>query len=304
MQKIVPHLWYAKEAKEAAEFYVKTFGENSKITHVSTIHDTPTPSGDSDIVSFDILGFSFMAISAGPVFTLNPSISFHVVCKTKERVDELCAELSKDGKVLMELGEYPFSKRYGWVQDKFGLSWQIIYFEDVKDDQRVIPIIMFTQDLVGNAEKAINFYADVFKNAPNTVGITEVRGIMRYNKGEEPDKEGAVRYADFSLAGIKMGAMESGHEHNFKLNEAISLLVLCETQEEVDYFWEKLSAVKEAEQCGWCKDEFGVSWQIHPKVMDEMMTNGTPEQVNRVTQAFLQMKKFDIAKLQEAYNKE
>jgi predicted 3-demethylubiquinone-9 3-methyltransferase (glyoxalase superfamily) len=303
MQKIIPHLWYDKQAKEAAEFYVKIFGENSKITHISTIYDTP--SGDCDIVSFNILGFSFMAISAGPIFKLNPAISFHVACKTPERVDELWAELSKGGKALMEIGEYPFSKRYGWIQDKYGLSWQLIYSEGLKDDgQKITPVIMYTQDLAGNAKEAINFYVEVFKNAPNTTGTSEIRGVMNYNKGEEPDKEGTVRYADFSLAGIKMGAMDSAQKHEFKLNPAISLLVSCETQEEIEYFWGKMSAVTEAEQCGWLGDKFGVSWQIHPKIMDEMMTNGTPEQVARVTQAFMQMKKFDIAKLQEAYGQE
>lgn len=301
MQKIIPHLWYDKEAKQAAEFYVKTFGENSKITHTSTIHDTP--SGGCDIVSFDILGFSFMAISAGPVFKLNPAISFHVICETKEHVDELWAELSKGGKSLMEIGEYPFSKRYGWVEDRYGLSWQLIYVEETKDDQRIKPVLMFTQDLVGNVKEAINFYVEVFKNAPNAGGATEVRGMMQYNKGEDPDKEGTVRYVDFSLLGIAMGAMDSAQKHEFKLNEAISLLVSCDSQEEIDYYWKKLSAVKEAEQCGWLKDKFGVSWQIHPKIMDEMMTRGTPEQIARVTQAFMQMKKFDIARLQEVYFK-
>lgn len=151
MQKITPHLWFNKEAKEAAEFYVSVF-TNSKITNITTIHNTP--SGDCDIVSFELNGQPFMAISAGP---------------------------------------------------------------------------------------------------------------------------------------------------EFKFNEAISFIIPCEDQKEIDYYWEKLSVVPESEQCGWLKDKFGVSWQVHPTAVDEMMQNGTPEQIDRVTQCFLQMKKFDIAKLQEAY---
>jgi predicted 3-demethylubiquinone-9 3-methyltransferase (glyoxalase superfamily) len=108
-------------------------------------------------------------------------------------------------------------------------------------------------------------------------------------------------FADFMLEGQWFAAMDSAQEHNFAFNEAISLLVECETQEEIDYFWERLSAVPEAEQCGWLKDKFGLSWQISPAGLDETMTNGTPEQIDRVTQAFLPMKKFNIAELQKAY---
>lgn len=122
MQKIVPHLWFDKEAKEAANLYTSLL-PNSKITNVNTIHDTP--SGDCDIVSFELAGQKFMAISAGPFFKINPSISFHIKCKTVKEVDSLWKKLIQGGKALMELGEYPFSKRYGWLQDKYGLSWQI-----------------------------------------------------------------------------------------------------------------------------------------------------------------------------------
>ena len=151
MQKITPHLWFDKEAKEAAEFYVSVF-PNSKITNITTLHDTP--SGDADSISFELNGQPFMAISAGPLF---------------------------------------------------------------------------------------------------------------------------------------------------KFNESISFMIPCETQAEIDYYWEKLSADPKAEQCGWLKDKYGLSWQVVPTVMSEIMKKGTPEQITRVTQAFLKMKKFDIAELQRAY---
>jgi predicted 3-demethylubiquinone-9 3-methyltransferase (glyoxalase superfamily) len=150
-QKIVPHLWFEKEAREAAEFYASVF-PNSKVTHVTTLHDTP--SGDCDVVSFELLGQPFMAISAGPLF---------------------------------------------------------------------------------------------------------------------------------------------------KFNESISFMVHCETQQELDYYWEKLSADPEAEQCGWLKDRYGLSWQIVPARLDEMLGSGTEEQGARVTQAFLPMKKLNIAALERAF---
>src|SRR5437773_8028794 len=115
MQKIMPHLWYDKEAKEAAEFYVSAFGGKSKDIFVKTLHDTP--SGDADIVSFELAGQEFMAISAGPLFKFNPSVSLHVKCRTKEEVDALWEKFSKKkSNVLMPLGSYPFSERYGWLE--------------------------------------------------------------------------------------------------------------------------------------------------------------------------------------------
>jgi predicted 3-demethylubiquinone-9 3-methyltransferase (glyoxalase superfamily) len=152
---------------------------------------------------------------------------------------------------------------------------------------------MFTQDKAGKAEEAIDFYCSVFKNSKR--GTT-----ARYPTGMEPDKEGTIMFADFNILDTWIAAMDSAQAHKFVFNEAISLIVPCETQAEIDYYWEKLSADLQAEQCGWLKDRFGVSWQVYPTVMAEMM-QGTQEQVDRVTQAFLPMKKFDIATLQKAY---
>src|SRR3546814_9668903 len=118
----------------------------------------------------------------------------------------------------------------------------------------------------------------------------------------EPDQEGTVMFSDFRLEGQWFAAMDSAREHGYAFNEAVSLLVNCDTQEEIDYLWEKLSAVPEAEQCGWLKDPFGLSWQISPAILDEMMQDPNNEKVARVTRAFMQMKKFDIKKLTEAYS--
>lgn len=291
-QKIIPHLWFDKEARQAAEFYVAAFGNGSKITHVSGLDNTP--SGSVELVTFEIRGFKFQAISAGPLFKFNPSVSFHVVCKAKDEIDAIWEKLSPDGQVLMELGAYPFSERYGWLQDKYGLSWQIIYSNRPEDTQKITPAIMFVGDVCGKAEEAIHLWSSVF-------GEAKVDSIQRYGKGEEPDQEGTLKYAAFSLFGQAFGAMDSAYEHNFAFNEAISFIVHCDTQAEIDHYWEKLSAVPEAEQCGWLKDQYGFSWQIVPTAMDEMMTKGNHEQIVRVTEAFLKMKKFDIETLKRAY---
>jgi predicted 3-demethylubiquinone-9 3-methyltransferase (glyoxalase superfamily) len=296
--KIVPHLWYDKEAKEAAEFYTSIFPD-SKITNVRTIHNTP--SGDSDIVSFELWGQKFMAISAGPFFKLNPSVSYIVNFDPSrekdagEKINEVWNKLSEGGTVLMPLDKYPFSEKFGWIQDKYGFSWQLILTNPEGEERPpLVPSLLFVGDNCGNTEEAINFYLSVFKNAKQGL-------FARYPKGMEPDKEGTIMFSDFMLENQWFAAMDSAHEHKFSFNEAFSFMVYCDTQEEIDYYWEKLSAVPEAEQCGWLKDKFGLSWQIVPTGMDEMMSKGTPEQLARVTEAFLKMKKFDLEELQKAY---
>ena len=296
MQKIKPHLWYDKEAKEAAEFYTSFF-PNSKITNVTTLHNTP--SGDCDVVSFELCGLEFMSISAGPLFTPNPSVSFHVKCSTKDQVDALWKKLSVDGAVLMELDQYPFSERYGWLQDKYGVSWQLMYVGNSEKPQ-ITPVLMFVGDNCGKAGEAINFYTSVFSPRGNE-GPSKVHSVQQYEKADSPDKEGTVKYAQFTLLGQDFGAMDSAHAHNFKFNEAISFMVDCDMQEEIDYYWNKLSADPKSEQCGWLKDKFGFSWQIVPRIMEEMLKEGTQEQIDRLTKAFLKMKKFDIAELKQAY---
>jgi predicted 3-demethylubiquinone-9 3-methyltransferase (glyoxalase superfamily) len=301
MQKITTHLWFDKEAVEAAEFYTSLLPE-SKITHKAKVQNTP--SGDCDIVSFELAQQSFMAISAGPYFKFNPSISFLLNFdpakdpKAKEHLDAVWEKLAKDGTILMELDKYPFSEHYGWIQDKYGLSWQLM-LTNPKGEERpfIIPFLMFVGNVTGRANEAIDFYLSVFKNAKR--GQT-----VLYPKGREPDKEGTVMFADFNLLGQWFAAMDSAHDHKFQFNEAISFLVNCETQEEIDYYWEKLSAVPESEQCGWLKDKFGVSWQISPVLLEKLLSDKDPQKVERVTQAFLKMKKFDIRALQNAYEGE
>jgi len=292
MQKITPHLWFDTQAVEAAELYVSTFGNGSQVKNISILDSTP--SGSVDIVSFELLGQEFQAISAGPLFKFNPSVSFQVICPTKDEVDAIWEKLSPGGAVLMELGAYPFSARYGWLQDKYGLSWQIMFSDRADVKQRIVPMVMFVGEVCGKAEEAINSWISLFP-------ASKIETIQRYGKGEQPDQEGTVRYAEFSLFGQQFRSMDSAYEHAFSFNEAISFIVHCDTQEEIDRYWEALSAVPEAEACGWLKDKYGLSWQIVPTSMDEMMSSGSKEQIARVTEAFLKMKKFDLEILWHAY---
>ena len=291
MEKITAHLWYDKEAVEASRFYTTVF-PSSKVNNITVIEDTP--SGDCDIVSFELCGQPFMSISAGPLFKFTPAVSFLVACDSVEEVNKLWKELGQGGKVLMDIGEYPFSKRYGWTTDKYGLSWQIILSDDYPYKQKITPTWLFAGDVCGKAEEAMGFYASIFPES-------KVGDISRYPAGMEPDQEGTVMHGSVILAGQEFFAMDSARSHEFTFNESISFMVYCKDQKEIDYYWDHLSAVPEAEQCGWLKDKYGFSWQIVPERMDEMMADGDKERVARVTQAFLKMKKFDLAELERAY---
>jgi predicted 3-demethylubiquinone-9 3-methyltransferase (glyoxalase superfamily) len=286
MKNITTHLWFDKEAKEATAFYVSLFPD-SHVKHASTIKDTP--SGDTDLVSFTILGREFMAISAGPYFKFNPSISMFVTFTKEEEIDKVWNALVDGGEALMPYQSYPWSKKFGWLKDKYGLTWQLSHGDA---PQSITPLLMFTQKNAGKAKEAIEFYAGIFPDS-------KIDALVPYEKGEG-DQEGFLKHARFSLAGTTFLAMDSSGPHQFVFNEAISFLVKCDTQEEIDTYWNALSAVPEAEQCGWLKDKFGVSWQIAPTIMEELMGSGDQAKIDRVTQAFLKMKKFNIAELKKA----
>lgn len=292
MQKIVPHLWYDKEAKEAALFYISLF-DQSKLLNVTLIENTP--SGNAEIVSFELAGQQFEAISAGPFFKFNPSISLMVACYSVEEVNTKWKALSQGGTELMPLGEYPFSKWYGWVQDRYGLSWQLMLIENEQTVQKITPNLLFSNESCGKAEEAVKYYTEIFENS-------EIGTISRYSEGEAASPKAKINYAAFKLCGVDFSAMDNGFDVDFSFNESFSIIINCENQQEIDYFWDRLSAVPEAEACGWVKDKFGVSWQIVPKIMNEMMNSGDSERIQRVTEAFMKMKKFDLAVLQKAYD--
>ncbi|MDF2942524.1 MAG: 3-demethylubiquinone-9 3-methyltransferase [Herbinix sp.] len=291
MNKLIPHLWFDKEADEASKFYMSLF-EDSKLIDKSILNDTP--SGTVDMITIELAGQKFMLLSAGPYFKFTPAISFLIACNTATEVEMLWEKLIEKGEALMELGAYPFSEKYGWVADQYGLSWQIMYMGDIEIKQKITPTLMFVGDQCGNTEEAIHFYTSVFQDS-------KIGEILRYGEDASPDKSGTILHVGFTLENLDFAAMDSAYEHKFTFNEAISFVVNCESQEEIDYYWDKLSAVPEAEECGWLKDKYGVSWQIVPTAMNEMMQNKDPKKLQQVTEAFLKMKKFNLAELFKAY---
>lgn len=290
MQKIIPHLWYDMQAVEAAKWYVSLF-ENSRILQTSCL--SGTPSGDVDTVEFELGGVRFSAISAGPVFSFNSSVSLMVTCRSVEEVDCLYRELSDGAEILMPLGEYPFSRRYVWLADRYGLNWQLTLFETDEISQKIRPCLLFGADMCGRAKEALRFYSDLFPGA--SAGY-----VNHYSQSEPHDPRAKTNYAELTLFGLQLVAMDHGMGGDEAFNEAFSLMVLCEDQAQIDEYWDKLSAVPESEQCGWLKDRFGLSWQIVPENLNRLLFSASPEEKERMTKAFLSMKKLDIAAIERA----
>jgi predicted 3-demethylubiquinone-9 3-methyltransferase (glyoxalase superfamily) len=300
-QKITPNLWFDGNAKEAVEFYTAIF-EGGK-TVFTAYYPNSAAEGLADFqkdlagkelsIDFELSGHRFTAINAGPEFKFTPAISLMLNfdpssdAQAAEHLDEIWNKLlDGGGEAIMALGEYPFSKRYGWLKDRYGLTWQLILTNPGGTPRPfIVPSLLFTGANTNHAEEAINFYVSVFSQSGAKAGTK-----MPYGKDTGPAKASALAFGDFMLAENEwFAAMDSGVEQPFTFNEAVSLAVTCKDQAEIDYFWQKLSAVPEAEQCGWCKDKYSVSWQIVPENMGELMQK--PDAFARM----MRMKKLVIA---------
>jgi predicted 3-demethylubiquinone-9 3-methyltransferase (glyoxalase superfamily) len=299
MQKITPFLWFDRNAEEAINFYVPIF-KNSKKGNVTRYDEAGAkasgrPKGSVMTASFRLAGQNFTAINGGPIFKFTPSVSFFVNCETEKEIDKLWEKLSAGAiKIFWQLQKYQWSEKYGWLTDKFGVSWQLIL---TKSPQKISPFLSFFGKQYGKADEAINYYVSLFKNSG-------IQNIARYSK-EEEKTEGTIKHASFTINGQEFKAMESSMDlPNF--NEALSFVVNCENQNEVDYFWDNLSkgGDEKAQQCGWLKDKYGLSWQVVPKVLFELLSDKDVSKSQRVMQAILQMKKIDINGLKHAYEQE
>ncbi|MCX6319154.1 MAG: VOC family protein [Bacteroidetes bacterium] len=277
MGKISTCLWFDGKAKEAAELYT------SVVKQGRIISESPM------VVMMELNGRRVMGLNGGPMFTINPSISFTLTCSSVVETRAAWDKLVDGGSVLMDINTYPWSECYGWLKDKFGMTWQItVAVGDIKEET-LTPSFLFTGKVFGRAGEAITFYSDIFAGSGTNV-------LVQYPPGDP--HAGNTMFASFHLMGHPLIAMDGPGEHAYQFNEAVSLVVNCNTQEEIDYYWNKLTEEGAESQCGWLKDKFGVSWQIVPVVLGQLMSD--PERAPRVVQAFMQMKKMDIATLMNA----
>ena len=277
---IHPCLWYDGNAKVAADFYCTLF-PNSKITA-----DNPM------VVNFELNGQKFMGLNGGPMFTTNPSISFFVISESDDEINTLWEKLSEGGTIMMALNKYDWSERYGFLSDRFGLAWQIMKGKYSDVNQKITPTFLFVGKNYGKAEAAVKFYTAIFPQS-------SINGILLYEEHEGEAQAGKVKHSQFVLDNTVFMAMDGAGNHDFAFNEAISFVVECKDQTEIDYYWNKLiSDGGQESMCGWLKDKFGVSWQIIPAIIGQLMSDKA--KAGKVMQAVMQMKKLDLATMLKA----
>ena len=281
---IYPCLWFEKEGREAAAFYQATF------PHTKLIQD-------SDMVSMlSMNGQNIMLLTGGPMFKPNSAMSIMVLCDDKDEVQDYWNKLSLEGKSLMELNAYPWSEKYGWVKDKYGIDWQVYYSRQRSTNQKFVPTLMFTGKAAGRCEEAIHFYTELFPNST-------VQGILKYPEGVEGGTPGQVQHAQFNINGYTLMAMDSSMDHGVEFSEGNSITVITQDQEETDYYWNGLIADGgEESMCGWLKDKFGLSWQIVPQPMLDIFDGEDKAAAERARQAMLKMRKIDISEIKAAAN--
>lgn len=273
ISSIYPCFWFDGKAQEAADFYCQVFPD-SKIMSTNPV-----------ATSFESSGQKFLCLNGGPYFTINPSISVYTVFKSEETIDQIWNDLIQDGEALMEMGSYPWSKKYGWLKDKFGVNWQLTIEKTETPKQRFSPCLMFTGSNFGKAEEAIEFYTSTFQNSESLFAA-------KYGP-EHGIQEGKIMHAQFTLNHQLFVAMDSSFDHGFNFNEAFSLVIDCEDQEEIDYFWNSLSADGGSPgRCGWLKDKYGVSWQVVPAILGQLISN--PETGQRAMGELMKMSKIII----------
>jgi predicted 3-demethylubiquinone-9 3-methyltransferase (glyoxalase superfamily) len=278
-EKITPCLWFNGNGSEAAALYCSVFA-NAKITEQSPF-----------VTGINVSGQSITLLDGGPKYQPNPSISFYYICETTTELERIWKAFTEEGKVMMPLDKYPWGDQYGWVSDKFGVSWQIALGKIADVGQKITPCFLFTGKQYGRVEEAIDHYSSIFKD-------TKIDGILRYGANEQPDREGYVKHAQVAFNGQKFMLMESAAAHNFTFTEGISLTIHCESQEEIDYFWSKLTENGQESMCGWLKDKFGVSWQIIPVILSKIMSD--PAKAGKAAQAFMAMRKLNIEQIVQA----
>ena len=271
MQNLFVNLWMQGTGEEAGEFYARALPEatseiESRYPSEGLLDFQQPFAGKPLTVSLWVRGTKITLVNAGGEFTPNPSISIILVFNADQResLDATWAALMEGGTALMPLDTYPFSAHYGWVNDKYGVSWQLMESDEpVEPRSSVIPALMFGGAAQNRAAEAIEFYTQVLG--------AKLDSAFPYGAPTEVATAEALMYAQFTLGEDCVAAMDSGVRQDFTFTPGVSLEWHCDGQEEIDRVWEAMSAVPEAEACGWLTDKFGVSWQIVPSNMGELM---------------------------------
>lgn len=276
MRTLTPNIWFAGDAEDGAALYARAL----PATSITRTDRYPTDgllpfqeplAGKVLTIQLEGPGCDLVLINAGPEFRPTPASSFTVTFGAADDTDAVAAldtaatVLADGGRVLMPLQQYPFSDRYTWVEDRYGVSWQLtVAFPDAPAEPSIVPTLLFGGPAQDRAAEAIAEWTALLPGS-------EVVRTVPYDEATGPAAAGAVMFAEIRLADQRIYAMDAGSAQDTTFTPAVSYQLACPDQAEIDRLWAALSTVPEAEQCGWCVDPFGVSWQIVPANMDELM---------------------------------
>ena len=294
MQRIVPNVWCQGNATSVGEFYAAVLPQASAQVSMSyPMDDLPDfqrdLAGQPLVIDVNVSGYQIRLINAGHEFRPTPALSLIVNMdpllfdggeeEARTRIHSMWAAFAEGGEVRMELGEYPHSKLYGWVEDRFGVNWQLMLSAPAGEPRPLISVQFLFTGARAQAQQAMELYTGLLPDSG--------AGRVVPHAGNTD----AIMFAEFKLAGQRFSAMDGGTDHHFTFTPGLSLEIACADQDEIDFLWEALSSVPEAEQCGWLMDSFGVSWQIVPGNMGQLMAH--PGAYQRM----LAMKKIIMAEL-------
>lgn len=269
--------WFNGDAQKAVARYAEIF------------RDTRIISSNPLVSMAEISTLRFMALNGGPKYEKNSAFSIFYYCESTEEIDRLYPLLMEGGTAVMPLGRYGWADRYAWVVDRFGMHWQLNN-DVINNPQKAVPCLLFVHEKRTKLREAIAHYANIFNDHRLLLESLYPEGL-----GMDPEH---LLFGQFKIGKTVINGLSSTEQHDFDFTPGGSFVVECETQEEIDYLWDKLGKDGRYDMCGWLNDRYGVSWQIVPAVLSELMAD--PGHSQAVIETFLPMQKLEIAPLLRA----
>lgn len=285
--KFAPCLWVDNQVEEMTELYTKVFENGKPLKTLYFLEDAHGKIGDILTQSVQLANQEFILLNGGPEFKATPSISYMVTCTSETQLQVLWQELSEGGKLLMNLAIYPGVGQFGWLEDRFGISWQFS-LDQSSSSQKITPCFMFSGEQYGNASRAVAEWIEVFQSGE----------ILEHYSNEDS----TTKLVKFTLHQQEFMAMDSAVDHDFTFSLANSFYVYCENQKEIDRLWTAITSKGTEMPCGWMGDRFGVAWQTVTRDMDTMLDRKNLTKALAVTQAVYGMMKIDSEELRRIYN--
>ncbi len=276
-------LWIDGAPQETADFYLDIFDKSEQKRSLRFVEDIHGRPGEIATIELNLAGSEFILLNGGPEFTPTPAISYVINCEDNTQLENVWQRLSADGTVLMEFQEYPEIGLFGWVEDRYGFSWQVKIGEGA---QSITPCIMFANERYEKAQEAVTEWLTIFG------GGTDFRLL---------NDDQTTQLTGFHLYDQSFLTMDSPEEHKFGFSMANSFYIYCEDQDEIDRLWESVTNEGTEYPCGWMMDKFGISWQTVPRDLSDLLDDHHFEKAYQTTLALYKMKKIDIEKLRSVH---